>query len=88
MHVEARRGMHRQACMGVRMPAPDSTLASPRLCSACRMVWYCNMECCRANWRNGGHRHVCTALKEARQAAKEARRAARAAAAAAEAASQ
>ena len=52
--------------------------------SACRAVWYCGTTCSHADWREGGHRRVCKALGEARQAAKEARRAGAAAAGAAE----
>ncbi|PRW60531.1 hypothetical protein C2E21_1213 [Chlorella sorokiniana] len=51
--------------------------AGSKCCSGCRTVWYCGKTCSKANWHEGGHRHVCAALEEARQAAKEARRAAR-----------
>ena len=41
------------------------------LCSACRAVWYCGTACSHADWREGGHRRVCKALRAAREAEKQ-----------------
>jgi hypothetical protein len=38
-----------------------------KLCSGCRVAWYCGAECSHADWRQGGHRRVCKALGAARQ---------------------
>ena len=43
------------------------SILSPRLCSACRAVWYCGTACSHADWREGGHRRMCRLLGEERQ---------------------
>ena len=50
--------------------------AGSRRCGQCRAVWYSNTVCSHADWRQGGHRHVCKALREVRQQEKQQARAA------------
>jgi hypothetical protein len=37
-----------------------------KLCSGCRVAWYCGTACSHADWRAGGHKHACAALRAAR----------------------
>jgi hypothetical protein len=37
-----------------------------KLCSGCRVAWYCGTACSHADWRAGGHKRVCAALGAAR----------------------
>jgi membrane protease subunit (stomatin/prohibitin family) len=37
-----------------------------KLCSGCRVAWYCGSECSHADWKTGGHRRVCKELAAAR----------------------
>ena len=48
-------------------PPCNPATPNPNPRSACRAVWYCSTECAKANWRQGGHREVCSALRAARR---------------------
>jgi hypothetical protein len=37
-----------------------------KLCSGCRVAWYCDTACSHADWRAGGHKRACAALGAAR----------------------
>jgi hypothetical protein len=37
----------------------------PHKCQGCLGTFYCNKECQRKGWKVGGHRHMCTKIKEA-----------------------
>lgn len=40
-------------------------------CRGCESVRYCGEACQRADWREGGHRHVCRLLAQQRQQRRE-----------------
>lgn len=49
-----------------------------QLCAGCRAVRYCDLSCQRQDWKHGGHRNKCAAMKKEQAEAKAAMRAAKA----------
>lgn len=47
-----------QACDGC-----GSREISHKRCSACTMAYYCDRECQRKHWKQGGHKHACVIMQ-------------------------
>ena len=48
---------------------PDGTPFS--MCTACKKVYYCDVDCQRWHWRKGGHKQECAKLQESARRRKE-----------------
>lgn len=68
--VAATRGCAHLRCANLgAQGGPDcGQVAGSKRCGGCRVVRYCCTDCQTADWRGGGHRKVCAALKALREA--------------------
>ena len=47
--------------------APELPDGKPhRMCSRCKMTFYCSAECQKTHWKTGGHKQHCVAREERR----------------------
>ena len=49
--------------------APETPDGKPhRMCTRCKMTFYCSTECQKTHWKTGGHKQHCVAVADRRVA--------------------